>query len=278
MGKSSSVMRWFCGIVIAVVVSLSGCAGEDPVGIQSDAAIEVGDNGADLDVLALGKQGNYCRKMPKLVAFYPFRGNARDKSFSRNHAQVYGATLTEDRFGRPNNAYDFDGVDDYIEATDTRNLQLSSWTLAGWIKLHKSLEHNGMIAWKVEGANEKYNFAATISTFDGPEVPRVTAQYEICEDETDFDHFVFSEPVETEAWMFFAVTRDEKSGEVRTYVDGELHSSDDGGDDRLDKGSNSLNIGRAANEGFYFDGLIDEAMIWNRALTASEIKKLAKKK
>jgi hypothetical protein len=38
---------------------------------------------------------------------------------------IHGATLTVDRFGRPNNAYAFDGVDDYIQVPDNPSLSLS---------------------------------------------------------------------------------------------------------------------------------------------------------
>ena len=44
-----------------------------------------------------------------LVAFYPFSGNANDSSGGGNNATVTGATLTTDRFGNANSAYNFDG-------------------------------------------------------------------------------------------------------------------------------------------------------------------------
>ncbi len=50
-----------------------------------------------------------------LVAWYPFNGNANDESGNGHHGTVHGATLTTDRFGNPNSAYHFDGVDDFIE-------------------------------------------------------------------------------------------------------------------------------------------------------------------
>jgi hypothetical protein len=54
-----------------------------------------------------------------LVAYYPFNGNANDKSGNGNHGTVHGATLTEDRFGNADSAYNFDGVYDYIEIKNT---------------------------------------------------------------------------------------------------------------------------------------------------------------
>ena len=43
-----------------------------------------------------------------LVAYYPFNGNADDESGNGNDGIVYGATLTEDRFGNTDSAYYFD--------------------------------------------------------------------------------------------------------------------------------------------------------------------------
>ena len=48
-----------------------------------------------------------------LVAWYPFDGNASDMSGNENHGTVHGASLASDRHGQLNNAYNFDGVNDY---------------------------------------------------------------------------------------------------------------------------------------------------------------------
>ncbi|MBN2000041.1 hypothetical protein JW935_20990, partial [candidate division KSB1 bacterium] len=50
-----------------------------------------------------------------LIAWYPFSGNVLDKSGNNNHGEVNGPILVSDRFGNPNSAYYFDGVDDYIQ-------------------------------------------------------------------------------------------------------------------------------------------------------------------
>ena len=52
-----------------------------------------------------------------LVAYYPFNGNANDESGNGNNGVVHGATLTFDRFGNPNRAYHFNGIDNFIVAS-----------------------------------------------------------------------------------------------------------------------------------------------------------------
>jgi len=71
-----------------------------------------------------------------LVAYYPFNGNADDKSTNDNHGIVYGAVLTEDRFGNPSSAYRFDDYDGYIEIAHRTYLNINSpgITVAVWIK------------------------------------------------------------------------------------------------------------------------------------------------
>lgn len=50
-----------------------------------------------------------------LIAVYKFEGNALDSTSNHNDGIVHGATLTTDRFGNPNGAYNFNGASDYIE-------------------------------------------------------------------------------------------------------------------------------------------------------------------
>jgi hypothetical protein len=49
-----------------------------------------------------------------LVAYYPFNGNANDESGNGNNGINNGATLTTDRFGNINKAYNFNGSSNYI--------------------------------------------------------------------------------------------------------------------------------------------------------------------
>ena len=45
-----------------------------------------------------------------------------------------GATLTEDRFGNPNRAFQFDGLDDYISIGDNEIIKPEYLTITSWIK------------------------------------------------------------------------------------------------------------------------------------------------
>jgi hypothetical protein len=69
------------------------------------------------------------------IANYPFSGNANDASGYLNHGTVNGATLTTDRFGNANSAYQFDGVDDYIDLGTSNLFELTdAFTISVWVK------------------------------------------------------------------------------------------------------------------------------------------------
>ena len=50
-----------------------------------------------------------------LIAYYSFDGNANDESTENNYGLVYGAFLSKDRFGKQNQAYEFNGINDYVQ-------------------------------------------------------------------------------------------------------------------------------------------------------------------
>lgn len=73
----------------------------------------------------------------RLVAWWPFNGNANDESGNGNNGTVNGATLTTDRNGNTNQAYSFDGVDDLITIAHSSSLDFtnSELTISFWVKL-----------------------------------------------------------------------------------------------------------------------------------------------
>ena len=66
-----------------------------------------------------------------MLAYYPFNGNANDESGNGNNGTVNGATLTTDRFGNVDAAYDFDG-NSYIQSSGN-NLPDGERTVSLWL-------------------------------------------------------------------------------------------------------------------------------------------------
>ena len=72
---------------------------------------------------------------PGLVAYYPFDGDARDRSGNGNHGIVYGAQFADDRFANPKHAYQFDGLESFMDLGTSRTLKMTDGlTISVWVR------------------------------------------------------------------------------------------------------------------------------------------------
>ena len=70
-----------------------------------------------------------------LVAYYPFNGSAKDESGNNNNPVFNNATLTADRFGNPNSAYHFNGINTYMMIPNQPGINMNNQiTLSVWVK------------------------------------------------------------------------------------------------------------------------------------------------
>ncbi len=92
-----------------------------------------------------------------LVGYWPFNGNANDESGNGNNGTVNGPLLTTDRFGNSNAAYNFDGIDDYVEILHNPSLNLPNGTINLWFK---TSSNNRMSLFNksnfIDASNENY--------------------------------------------------------------------------------------------------------------------------
>jgi hypothetical protein len=71
-----------------------------------------------------------------LLLYYPMNGNSNDLSGNNFHGTASGVTSVPDRYGVPNSAYYFDGVNDYIDFPLSNVLKPQfPLTIAFWTKL-----------------------------------------------------------------------------------------------------------------------------------------------
>lgn len=70
-----------------------------------------------------------------LKLYFPFSGNTLDASGFAHNGTTTGATLTSDRFGAINSAYNFNGVTDYISFTTSNQLRPTTLpvTISAWV-------------------------------------------------------------------------------------------------------------------------------------------------
>jgi len=200
-----------------------------------------------------------------LVAYYPFNGNAEDISGNGHHGTVHGATLTTDRFGNTNGAYRFDGINDFIRIPHHSSFNVSTeLTLTAWVNSDNMAKFDQDFFCKNNDAR-----AYALNLNEDYESPQ---NYKFCflVSTTHRRQFLYSdEHFDSNRW--YHVTGVYDGNNVRIYVDGMLE-----GETPLQgtvkSNSDPLTIGsHTGGSGEYFDGMVDDVRIYNRALSESEI-------
>lgn len=98
-----------------------------------------------------------------LKAYYPFNGNANDASGNHNDPIFNNATLTADRFGKPNRAYHFNGINSYMQFRNSVSLNFSKQiTLFLWVRptgFYQDVCHASSVISKGGGNYQPGNYA-----------------------------------------------------------------------------------------------------------------------
>jgi hypothetical protein len=197
-----------------------------------------------------------------IVAFYPFNGNANDESGFNNHGTVYGAVLVPDRFDIPNSAYQFDGINDYIEVPNSTSLNFqSSCTINFWMNVDDffqreayPLSHgNWENRWKVSITNKHIRW--TIKTEQGIK---------------DLDS-----ETELELDSLYNITVLYNGSDFEIYINGNLDALSTFSGSILQTNINFM-IAQVlpGNNQYNFKGILDNIRIYNYALSFSEIRNL----
>ncbi|CAK0748661.1 exported hypothetical protein [Gammaproteobacteria bacterium] len=194
-----------------------------------------------------------------LMAYYPFNGNANDESGNDNNGTVHGATLTTDRFGNTDSAYSFNGTSDLIYVNNSNTININGCiglSIAAWVKANND---GGIVNKWGPGGAEDDQYILGISSgkiFFG------------LSDEPTF----IDSAISTNKWYFIVGRYDYTTGYIALYINGNKYT-----DKQLSfciwNTSQSLFIGKNESSQ-YFNGIIDDIRIYNRALSESEIQEL----
>ena len=211
-----------------------------------------------------------------LVANYTFNGNADDATSNNNDGTVNGATLTTDRFGEANAAYEFDGVNDNIKVPFSSSLQIEEdITLNVWVK--GGGESTDWTAYVLAAPSEYYLMRLDDRSNGSQYEPYGSGA-------SSWDASAGVGAISNDAWTMLTFTstssKDENnaittSKEFRMYVDGELQSTQTRTGNRNSiSTSGSLAFGSSSYDNNFLKGIIDDIRIYNKALSAQEISTL----
>ncbi len=219
-----------------------------------------------------------------LLAFYSFRGSANDESGNSNNGTIHGATLTEDRFSNPNNAYNFDGFDDYISISHNNELNPTSITISAWVYLREyppqfqlsTIINNGAFineeAWELLIRTGENSSTDVMVQFDYTGNKGQNSR--ICAaglSNTDLSMVLYR-------WYHVVGMYDTNSETASIYCDRTHIKKVTGNPGPITNNNNDFWIGctymNKASNRHEFNGIIDDIRIYNRALSESEIQKL----
>jgi hypothetical protein len=196
-----------------------------------------------------------------LVGWWPFNGNADDESGNGNNGINNGATLTTDRFGNLDKAYQFNNNSINIPLTQTL-VNMSNRTISLWFK--SSMNQSGGRLF--ETTNYSWGIGCYNSTnFD--------CWYQKSDQAYNFVGESFQNHNE---WYNLVYVCDSSNQQKKLYLNGNLINSGSpvtNSGNPTDYINHYLKIGMGnANESF--SGAIDDIGIWNRVLSDCEIKNL----
>lgn len=195
----------------------------------------------------------------RISASYPFNGNANDDSGKGNNGIVFEAALTTDQFGNANSAYIFDGVDDHIKVPNNSGLNfgVDDFTVSLWFKTTATTTtgtgRDDLIA---KGQPSVSGYALSLK------------DNKIRFSLGNFGGLNSSSALNDGQWHHVVGVRG--SGSIELYIDGLLDVSS-ANNESLNT-SNDLLIGKhgVKNESYY-DGILDDIIIYNVALDQTEI-------
>jgi len=200
-----------------------------------------------------------------LVAFYPFNSNANDESENTNHGNISGATLVPDRFGSPESAFYFDGVNDFIEADPLPDFE--NTTICYWIKVAEY--HHGCVFWEGDET----------SCYDLESGMRIHGVLNFDVKEDISEQFLSNYCLDTDIWYFVCLICDSDNCFKKIYINCLLDNIQDQWLGTANIGYHyNLQIGRKSDQpgdaSLFFHGTIDDLLIYDRVLSLTEIQTL----
>ncbi len=198
-----------------------------------------------------------------LVGWWPFNGNANDESGNGNNGTVNGATLTADRFGNLDKAYNFISTNNNSISVNNNPLQNGTATISGWFNpitpIGGPIFHVGSD--NSTGGNCNGYFIG-FGNIDNP------TGINLFLDASCQGNYNTGWIANSNIWYHFILIRNLNN--LSAYINGNLVGSFS--PSSINAPSNNIFFGTTYfNNAIFFNGKIDDVGIWNRVLSQQEI-------
>lgn len=263
-------------IILAQPVNMNGLDEMDFV-----LSTQVKDNGSN----QLSSKANMTIKVSKMtipsngmIAYYPFNNNSIDESTNTYDGNVVGPTITEDRKGKTNSAYSFDGTNDYIDLGPKVGDGIRSISL--WFRLDRnidaSLDRNVALVTREGDYNNYSEFSLAFfpSGLGGTGTPGKLRFFYSVNKENYYDIQSNSSTWQKDRWYHVVAIIHPSEG-MKMYVDNIKQTDTEHYYNATESCQLNTYIGSwGVLPNRYFTGKIDEVIFYNRALTESEVNEL----
>lgn len=213
-----------------------------------------------------------CTFITGIVGCYPFEGNANDFSGNGHHAVLHGGTFVGDKFGTSGSALALNGTDEYASIADAGAFGLQEFTIAAIVKAPAPrLEDN----WFVSKGDNFGNYSLYVPGQSSQFWPGYAAYVHQVSD-GNWSALASNNQIPTNKFIHLVVTL--SPSEYRAYLNGVLQKTVSNPPSPMLNG-NEVVVGAGGVLGLtsFFQGVIDDFRIYNRALTPDEIAALYNK-
>ena len=198
-----------------------------------------------------------------LVAYYPFCGNANDQSGNGLNGVVNGATLTTDRFGNSNSAYNFNGINNKITTPPNSQFINNDISISVWINLNNIADSGRQFLVVGTDTDAIWSCAYVPSQFG-------IIKNQGCGSVSEAYSNTFTTINQWEHLCYVI-----SNTTIKIYQNGNLISTNSSIPFSNTCNHFEFNMGYDIfGDPEYLDGKLDDIGIWNRALTQQEITQL----
>jgi hypothetical protein len=201
-----------------------------------------------------------------LVLYCTLDGNANDESGGGHDGTVYGAIPTSDRFGDPGSAFYFDGLKDYIDFGDIEIVTGNTMSVQAWFKTTGSLDYATALVSKLY-ASVAYHLGGSL--WGGDKIQFEIGPAEIAESNSSLNDGYWHHAVGVYDGTL-------ASDNVKLFIDGVLQATTHNHTQNIPDVPEPLTIGATKSRdgstiADFFDGIIDDVRIYDRALSPAEV-------
>ncbi len=200
-----------------------------------------------------------------LVSYWSLNNDSLDYSGNNNCTTYNGASLNPE--GKIRSSFEFDGTDDYLNCENDHSLNLQdTFTISAWVNLDTTAPAHSYHSSIVDRCgNNQDGYWFYVGNNGKPGLLTFTSG--------SYDVVGSSSAISAGKWVHLAAVYERAAAnEIKIYIDGEL---DKEGSVSVQAGSSNNNVIIGDRSSLHrLDGKIDEILIYNKTLSASDIKQL----